>query len=312
MRLFASLSGALLLVGAIVCAQSHSATPAKKSALDKAVMEDYVRHLFVWGPQIQVAVGDPKPAPIAGFNEVIVTGTAGGASQEATFYVSKDGQKLIQGNIFEVNSSPFANDLKKIKTDGVPSFGPPAAPIKIVMFSDFECGFCREEAKMLRDNIQSSYPKEVQVFFKDFPLEQIHPWAKPAAIAGRCIYQQKPAAFWDYHDWIYEHQTDIKLDTLKDQVLDFAKTKGLDTGLLGSCMAMKNTEPEVDRSLAEGKSLQVNSTPTLFLNGRRLVGQQQWPQLKQIIDYEIGYQQTHAEKAADKCCEITLPSPLNH
>ncbi len=310
--MFRSLPWAFLLVSFVSYAQSHPAASAKKSALDKAVMEDYVRHLFVWGPQIQVAIGDPKPSPIPGFSEVTVTGSASGASQEATFYVSKDGQKLLQGNVYEINSSPFANDLKKLKTEAAPSFGTPGAPIKIVIFSDFECAFCREEAKMLRDNIPGTYPKEVQVLFKDFPLEQIHPWAKAAAIAGRCVMQQKPAAFWDYHDWIYEHQGDIKTETLKDQVFDFAKSKALDTGLLGSCMAMKTTEADVDRSMAEGKALQINSTPTLFLNGRRLVGQQPWPQLKQIIDAEIGYQQSHAEKASEKCCEVTLPSPLNH
>jgi protein-disulfide isomerase len=312
MRLIRPLPWAFLLLGATLCAQSHTAIPAKKSALDKAVMEDYVRHLFVWGTQIQVSIGDPKPSPILGFSEVVVTGSANGASQDATFYVSKDGQKLIQGNVFEINNSPFAADLKKLKTDDAPAFGAPEAPIKLVIFSDFECAFCREEAKMLRENIPGAYPKEVQVLFKDFPLEPIHPWAKAAAIAGRCIAQQKPAAFWDYHDWIYEHQGEIKTESLKDQVLDFAKGKSLDTGLLGSCMAMKTTEAEVDRSMAEGRSLQINSTPTLFLNGRRLVGQQPWPQLKQIIDAEIGYQQTHAEKATEKCCEVTLPSPLNH
>ena len=62
------------------------------------------------------------------------------------------------------------------------------------------------------------FPTQVRVYFKDFPLEPIHPWAKPAAIAGRCVFRQKPAAFWDFHDWIFEHQGEITVENLKDKV----------------------------------------------------------------------------------------------
>jgi hypothetical protein len=62
--------------------------------------------------------------------------------------------------------------------------------------------------------------------------------------------------------------------------------------------------------LAEGRSLGINSTPTLFLNGRKMIGQVQWPQLKQVIDYELGYVKKQAE-SAEKCCEVKIPSPLN-
>ena len=292
--------------------RSPVAVPAhKKTALDKAVMEEYVRHLFVWGPQIQVKIADPKPSEIPGFTQVTVNASAGAASQDEMFYVSKDGQKIVRGMVFDVGQSPFEADLKKLKTDSQPSFGPPGAPITLVIFSDFECGFCKEEAKMIRDNLPATYPKEVQVYFKDFPLEQIHPWAKSAAIAGRCVFSQKPAAFWEYHDWIFEHQPEIKTENLKEKVLEFGKTKGLNGEQLAGCFDAHATEAEVNRNIAEGKTLQINSTPTLFVNGRKLVGQGGWPQLRQIIDFEIEYQKAHGE-SAEKCCEIKLPSPLNN
>ena len=75
-------------------------------------------------------------------------------------------------------------------------------------------------------------------------------------------------------------------------------------------LGTRATEADVDRSLAEGRALKVNSTPTLFVNGRRLVGQLAWPNLRQIIDYEIDYQKT-AKNAGEDCgCEVKLPSPL--
>jgi protein-disulfide isomerase len=289
-----------------------AAAASKKSAFDKAAMEDYVRHLFVWGPQIQVKVADPKPSELPGLSLVSILASAGPASQEELFYVSKDGQKIIRGMIFDVSKSPFEADLSKLKIDGQPSFGLGGAPVNIVMFSDFQCGFCKEEAKMIRQNIPATYPNEVKVYFKDFPLEQIHPWAKTAAMAGRCVYQQKQSAFWDYHDWMFEHQAEITTENLKPKMLEFAKTKELNAEQLTSCIDTRATEAEVDKNIAEGKTLQLNSTPTLFVNGRKLVGQGGWPQLKQIIDFEIDYQKAHGEASAEKCCEVKLPSPLNN
>ena len=82
----------------------------------------------------------------------------------------------------------------------------------LVVFSDFECPNCKEEAKTLRERLPAAYPKDVRLYFKDFPLEQIHPWAKAAAMAGQCVFRENPAGFWQFHDWIYEHQAEITPD----------------------------------------------------------------------------------------------------
>jgi protein-disulfide isomerase len=292
-------------------AQAAKTQTPKKTALDKATLEAYVRHLYVWGPDINVEIANPQPSKqLPGFDEVTVHASAGGASQDETFLVSKDGQKILKAMVFDVNQNPFKPDLDKLNTQFSPSYGTPGAPVVIVVFTDFECPFCKEEAKMMRDNLLSAYPKQVRVYFKDFPLESIHPWAKAAAMAGRCIFRQNAGAFWAYHDWVYEHQSELTPDNFKDQVLAFAKEKQLDTLQLTRCMDTRATEAEVDKSIAEGKALDINSTPTLFVNGRRLVGQVAWPNLRQIIDYEIGYQKV-AHNAGEDCgCEVSL-SPVS-
>jgi protein-disulfide isomerase len=222
--------------------------------------------------------------------------------------VSNDGKKILRGTVYDVAVNPFAADAEKIVTDLQPSFGTPGAPVVAVVYSDFQCGFCKEEAKSVRQNIPAAFPKDVRVYFKDFPLEAIHPWAKPAAMAGRCIFRQKPAAFWDYHDWIFEKQGEITPENLKEKVLEFGGTKGLDAAQLGTCIDTKATEAEVNKSIAEARVLGVNSTPTMFVNGRRVVGNVSWPQIKQIIEHEIEYQKSHG--GGEKCCELTIPSPL--
>jgi protein-disulfide isomerase len=305
-----ALTGAALVLSAIFAmAQPAPKNTPGKSALDKGVMEDFVRHLFVWGPQIQVKVEDPKAAAVLpGYKEVNVIASAGAATQAVTFYVSNDGTRIIQGNVFDVNRNPFQGDAEKIKTDLQPSFGTPGAPVVVVIYSDFQCSFCREEAKTIRTQLVQAYPDTVRVYFKDFPLEAIHPWAKPAAIAGRCIFRQKPAAFWDYHDWIFEKQGDINPENLKAKVEEFAKSKNLEPIQLAACMDKRATEAEVDRSIAEGRVLGINSTPTLYINGRKLVGQVPFQQMKGIIDHEIEYAKSHG--GGEKCCELTLPSPV--
>jgi protein-disulfide isomerase len=298
----------LLTLACVLLPFAQSAV-VKKSALDKPTMEAYVRHLFVWSKQINVEVGDPKPSKIPGMLEVNVRASVGDRSQDELFYVSKDGQRIIRGAIFDVTENPFKSELDKLKTDSQPNFGTPGAPVVLVLFSDFQCPYCKDESKMLRTNILSTFPKEVRVYFKDMPLVQIHPWAKPAAIAGRCVFKQNPAAFWDYHDWIFEHQTEMTVDNLRAKIMEFAQGKEIDALQLGRCMDTKATEAEVDKSLAEARELKVDSTPTLFVNGRRLPPGAGWSDLRQVIDQEVDYQKV-AKNAGEDCgCLVSLPAP---
>ncbi len=304
--LFASLAATLALALAL-----SGQTVAKKSALDKATLEAYVRHLFVMDQRIKVEVADPKPsADLPGFYDVTVHASMGAQSQDIELMVSKDGSKILQGQVFDVTTNPFKKDLDKIKTAFEPSMGTPGADVVMVEFSDFECPYCKEEAAMLRQNLLTAYPKQVRLYFKTFPIVSLHPWAKPAAIASKCIFRQQPAAFWDFHDWVFAHQTEISADNLKDKVLDWAKgQKDIDAIQLGQCMDTKATEAEVDKNLAEGRDLQVDRTPTIFVNGRRINSAIDWPSLRSIIDNEIEYQKT-AKNAGENCgCDTQLSLP---
>ncbi len=278
--------------------------------VDKAALEAYVRHLFVWGPQITVTVADPVPSELSGFQKLTVIGSAGTVKSLQVFHVSADGRKIVQGQIYDIKENPFREELSKLKTGNGPALGTPGAPVVLVLYTDFECPFCREEAKMLRQNLVSTYPKEVRLYFKDFPLTPIHPWAKPAAIAGRCIYKQNEAMFWQYHDWIFSQQDAIKPENLKQKIMDWAQNKEIDTLQLGQCIDGKAAAAEVDATIAEGSALQLNATPTLYINGRKAKPGLNWTQLKAIIDFELNYQKTAHNAGDNSCCEVTLPSPV--
>ena len=303
--LLLSVTAALLFAAA-----GPSQDVQKKSALDKAALEAYVRHLYVMKPEIKVQVADPKPSQVEGFVEVVVHASLGDASQDFPFLVSKDGSKILQAAVYDINSNPFKPDLDKLKTEFQPSLGTPGAPVVLVTFSDFECPHCKDEAVMLRQNLLTAYPTQVRLYAKDFPLDSIHQWARPAAIAGRCVFRQNASSFWSYSDWIFAHQADITAPNLKDKVMEWAKgEKDIDVLQLGRCMDTKATEAEVDKNVAEGRALDINATPALFVNGRRIAQVIDWTNLRGIIDYEIEYQKT-AKNAGEDCgCELKLDVP---
>ena len=276
-----------------------------KSALDKPTLEAYVRHLLAVIPEVQVKIDDPQPAP-AGLERVEVHFTYGTRSQDETFYVSKDGKNIVRGTLYDITQNPFQEDLAKIKTDTSPNFGTAGAPVTLVMYGDFECPDCKMEAQTVRQNLAATFPTQVRVYFKDFPLESIHNWARPAALAGRCIFKQSPAKFWDYFDWVYDNQQLIGADNFASKLQTFASEKGLDGMQLGRCMESKTTEAELNREIEEGHALQVSATPTIFLNGRKLEGSVPWETMKQLIDLEAEHQ-AKARDASEKCCEVTLP-----
>jgi len=298
---------AYFVIAASAFAQSAPAPAPVKSAFDKATLEAYLRNVELFLPQVTAKVDDAKPSTdLPGFFDVWVHWSANGATKDELVYVSKDGKNIVQGSAFDVNRNPFQSNLDKLKTDLQPSFGAAGAPVVMVVFSDFQCPVCKEEAQVLRQNVAKTFADKVRVYFKDFPLDSIHNWARPAAYAGRCVFKQSPAKFWDYFDWAYENQQNIGADNFASKLQSFASEKGLDGMQLGRCMENKTTEAEVNREVDEGHSLMVAATPTIFLNGRKLEGGLPWQTMEQLITLEVEHQ-AKAHDAGEKCCEVSLP-----
>jgi hypothetical protein len=92
--------------------KSPSRPPAPTSTLDKAHMEAYVRHLLAVIPEVQVKIDDPKPSGTSDLQEVDVHFTYQGRSQDETFYITKDGQHIIRGVVYNLARIRF----RKIST----------------------------------------------------------------------------------------------------------------------------------------------------------------------------------------------------
>ena len=152
------------------------------------------------------------------------------------------------------------------------------------------------------------FGNDVRVYFKEFPIVQIHPWSMPAAIAGRCVFRAEPAKFWDFHDWIFENQQAVSVDKLKSMTIEWAGKNNLDTLALTRCMDTRATEAEVRKNMAEGRLLGIDKTPTIFINGRKM-DPQPWQGLQAAVRFELDYQKT-ANNAGEKCCEVSIPGVL--
>jgi protein-disulfide isomerase len=183
-------------------------------------------------------------------------------------------------------TAPEETNPVKLNLENQPSFGPAGAPVTIVEFGDLQCPSCRAEAPILRELIPALYQDKVRVVFKDFPLETIHPWARSASIAARCVFRQNKQAFWKFYDWDYENQEEITLETLKSKVLAWAAGNGINVPDLERCMDSKATDAEVAQNISEGRALGVKGTPTVFINGRK-GGSGQGPVLQRMIDTEL-------------------------
>jgi protein-disulfide isomerase len=276
--------------------QAPAAVPASgvQSPIQKTV-EAYLRNLYAFGADTVVKIGAPKDIGIEGLLEIDVAVKLGENEQTGKVYVTKDGKYMFRGEVSDLSKDPMVETRTQLETKDSPSLGPANAPVTLVEFSDFECPVCRALHDALRGMLPN-YP-QLRVVFKDFPLEQIHPWARTAALAGRCAYQQNPPAFWKMYDFIYDGQDLISPENAWGKMTDFASQSGLNADVFKSCMASPEAGAAVDASRANGILLEVGSTPTMFVNGRRIVGADPHT-LEQYIKYELDH--LKVQKAASK------------
>ena len=103
-------------------------------------------------------------------------------------------------------------------------------------------------------------------------MVQIHDWSLTAAIANECVYKLKPEAFAPYRTLIFQSQSTTNAANVRDNLLAYADQVGVDRSSLAGCLDSKASMRRIDEGTSEAKQLEVQSTPTCFINGRMLVG----------------------------------------
>ena len=283
LRRLAVLASAVLLAAG--CGGGGGPTASDEAVSQRVV--DYFQKT-VTTPGLSFKVTKVEDAEIPGWRKGSLEVSLGQQTQNVGFYVSRDGKYLFRGDAVDLTIDPLQQVMNKMDLKNQPERGPKDAKVTIVEYSDFECPFCARVYTTLEQQVLKDYGDKVRFIYKNFPLSSIHPWAEDGAVASECGFQQGNDQFWAMYNGLFSKQGEITKDNLRDKVTEIAQGAGMDVAKFQECFDGKKTLDAVKADQSEGTALGVNSTPTFFVNGRRLSGAQTPENFKQLIDQSLG------------------------
>ena len=183
----------------------------------------------------------------------------------------------------------------RISLDDDPIRGDPDAPITIIEFSDFQCPFCARFHIQTLPSLLEEYISvgKVNLVYRDFPIQSIHPNALPAAVAAECADDQ--GKYWEYHDMLFEKQSSwARLDSNSaiSTFSQYATDIGLEKEQFDSCLGSGKYLEEVQGDLRDGREYEITGTPGFFIGNEKigfvkLNGAQPFESFKRIIDAQL-------------------------
>ena len=218
-------------------------------------------------------VKDPNCYYSKGLASVIVASINAGKSEKEVL-ADADASRFAHAPEHKLLEDPV-----DVPTAGAPETGPDDAPITLVEFSDFQCPYCTLATPQLQAVLQA-YPKQVRLFFKQFPLD-MHSQAALAAAAA--VAAQKQGKFWPMHDALFASHNDLRRAT----IFALASALGLDMKRFEADIASPEIRKAVAHDLEDGSNIGVMSTPTLFIDGQHYNGMIKLETLKPILDAEL-------------------------
>jgi protein-disulfide isomerase len=273
----------LLLICLGCSAQSPPSSPASAPSGAPSditrLVERRVRSHYSLPPDIKVVLGPLRSSEFANYDALTITFASPGKKQDFEFLLSHDHKTLVRLTTLDLTSDPYVEIMKKINVSGRPTRGSKDAKVTVVNYDDFECPFCSRMHATLFPGLFKEYGDRVLFIYKDYPLEEIHPWAVHAAVDANCLAAQNDDAYWDYADYLHGNQHSIsgekgregqnaeldKLATLQ------AQKHNLDVPKLQACVKAQD-DKAVRASMREGDTLGVDATPAMFVNGQKLDG----------------------------------------
>ncbi|MDP3758800.1 MAG: thioredoxin domain-containing protein [Candidatus Daviesbacteria bacterium] len=198
---------------------------------------------------------------------------------------------LLVGGIFLLsrgNSAPAEIEgasVSQIDYTKGQKIGSDSAKVKLVEFSDFQCPACKTAEPVIK-NVLLTYSDKVQFIYRHFPLPQ-HAFGKQTAVYAEAAGEQ--GKFWEMHDKIFETQAEWSGLNDNDATaffLGLTKQLGLNENRIKQAVATDSLKARIDVDTAEGNRLGVNSTPTFFINGRK-VNLQSFDDLNTAVAQEL-------------------------
>jgi protein-disulfide isomerase len=267
-----------------------SSVPANPS-VDRRI-ETLIRSRFSVPPDYDLVLGGKTKSDFPDYDNLPVTVSHKGKQTTINFLISKDGNTLARLEKFDLSKDPAL----AINVDGRPVRGDAAAKVEIINFDDLECPYCARMNTELSRETLDHYKGLVKIVYKDFPLQEIHPWAMHAAVDANCLAGLSAPAYWAYVDYLHSHADDIsgaqhdpaKSFTALDNIAGTMGTQNkVDGAKLAACLK-KQDESVVRSSLKLGDTLGIEGTPQVFVNGERLPSgarpvEELWPAIDRAL-----------------------------
>ena len=267
---------------------STTASASKTALPNEATVEAFLKQMFGWNQDLTWKIAEIKPAEAPGISEVKAVFNTPQGQQVFRIFVTPDQKFAVTGDMVPFGADPFAPARADLKAANGPFEGPADAGVTIVEFGDLECPACKAAQPNVNKLVQEE-PK-AKLIFQNFPLETLHKWALLGAKYVDCLGRENNGVVWKFISTVYEHQGEITPDTAETMLKGFIKDSGADPVAIAACSAKPETEKRVRESLALGEKLGVNSTPTFFINGRKVVGfgtTTPYDVVKLIVDYNV-------------------------
>ena len=276
-------------------AQQPGSAPAKptsgasnSSLPSEATINGFLKQMFGWNSDLSWKVADVRPSEAAGITEVVVVFSTPKGQQLSRIYVTSDQKHAFTGEIVPFGADPFIEIRQELKCVTGPSHGAQNPAIMIVEFGDLECPACKNAQPNIT-KLMEDEPK-AKLVFQNYPLEQVHKWAMLGAKYLDCLGRQNGDVVWKFISTVYEHQSEVNEQNADQMLKGYVKEAGGDPDATAACAAKPETEKRVRESMALGQKLNVNSTPTFFINGRRVVGfggNVPYDVVKDMVDFDI-------------------------
>lgn len=271
-----------------------AATSSSDAALTSKVnrnIELTLRDRLQIPPEYVIHIGKRTPSTTPGFDTLPVFFELPGRpdhSQNLDFLISKDNKTLERISRWEIPSNPAS----LVPAGNRPVRGNPNAKVTLVNFDDLECPYCAKLHSELFPDTLDHYKGLIKIVYRDMPIEQLHPWAMHAAVNANCLAAQSGESYWSYVDYLHTHGEDItgpdrdvkKSDAALDKAaLEQGQKDKLDAGKLQACVAKQDEAPIRDE-MKLSDTLNINQTPTLYVNGEMIAGALPKSVLWQTID----------------------------
>lgn len=275
----------------LICLGCSAQSPPSDIA---RLVERQVRSHYALPSDVKVVVGALRSSEFANYDALTVTISSSNKKQDFEFLLSRDHKALVRFTKFDLTSNPYAEIMKKIDVRGRPTRGNVNAKVTVVNYDDFECPFCSQMHAALFPGLFKEYGDRVLFIYKDYPLEEIHPWAVHAAVDANCLAAQNGDAYWDYADYLHANQSAVNGEKGRDgqnaELDKLATLQGqkhnLDGAKLQACLKAQD-DKAVRASMHEGDTVGVDATPTMFVNGQKLDGAVPADQVRLTLDQAL-------------------------